>query len=412
MKIKLFCFVASLLGSMISSAAVFNVNNFDDLVDINPGDGICEATTSVGNCTLRAAIIESNSLAGSDTIELPAGTFTLSIVGNDDAATMGDLDLTFADLILSGAGMDVTVINGGGIDRIFHINQSHITIQDLTLQNGGDSSATVSGGAMEFAGGTSDLLTINRVKFDNNRANSAAGLYLVGSSNNRVQAVITNSIFVNNSTVDLGVTNQFGPAIFCNRCDVLVNSITVSHSGSGQKAIRVEAGSLEMLNSTISNNQEGGIRSTNADVLIKFSTFFENGGQDLSFFSFDGSHSFEIGYSVLQTSTTDNCQSGDLPISLGYNVTSDSSCNFTMTGDSQATDAQCGLLTDNGGTTQTHLPAMTSPLINQVPLSECLDIMGAALTLDQRGFKRPSDLLCDIGSIEVNNDLIFSNGFE
>lgn len=409
--LKLYLLICMLLSNIIL-AADFTVNSFDDLIDVNPGDGICEATVSNGDCTLRAAIIETNSLAGNDNINLPAGTFVLSIPGDDDSALMGDLDVTFVDLTITGAGMNQTIIDGAGIDRIFEINQSNVTIQDLTLQNGGDEMATVSGGAILYAGRSTDELILNRVKIDGNRANAAAGMYIGGIFSDHTFASINDSILSNNSTTELGTINRQGPAINCRFCELKINATTISHNGIGGKALRVESGSLEMQNSTISNNQEGGIRSTNSQMLIKFSTLFENGAQDLSFFSSDDSHIFQVGYSVLQTSTTDNCQTGDLPTSLGYNVTSDSSCDFEMIGDSQTTDAQLGLLADNGGLTQTHLPSITSPVINQVPLSDCLNNMGAALLQDQRGFERPIDLQCDIGAIEVDTDVIFINGFE
>jgi len=412
MKIKLINLIMLLLVSMSSSSAVFDVNNFADRIDVNPGDGVCEATAALGDCTLRAAINETNALIGNDTINLPEGTFVLSISGIDDSALMGDLDSTFVDLTISGAGINQTIIDGGGIDRIFHFSQSNVTLEDLTLQNGGDEMATNLGGAILYNGTLSEQLILNRVKVDSNRSNAGAGMYIVGTFENYAQVSIIDSVFSNNSTTELGATNRLGPAIFCISCDLKAKAMTISENGIGGKAIRIEKGSLEMINSTISHNQEGGVRSTNADILIKFSTFFENGAQDLSFFSFDDSHVFQVGYSVLQTSTTDNCQSGDLPVSLGYNVTSDSSCEFTMIGDAQSTDAQLGLLANNGGLSQTHLPAMTSPLINQVPLAECLDNTGVALIQDQRGFDRPVETLCDIGAVEVNNHVIFRNGFE
>jgi len=395
-----------------SKAVVFNVNTFEDLIDANPGDGICEATLSMGDCSLRAAINETNALPSDDSIIVPSGTFVLTITGDDDFGLAGDLDSTFVGLTISGAGMNQTIIDGGGIDRIFHISQSNLTLTDLTLKNGGAPMSTVLGGAMNYSGDMTNSLNIERVKFDNNRANAAAGLYAAGSTDNRPKVSIIDSVFINNSTINLGSTNQFGPAIFCNRCDLNINNSTISHNGAGQKAIRVEVGDLKMINSTISNNLEGGIRSTNSDVLIKFSTFYENGAQDLSFFSFDDSHIFEIGYSILQSSTNNNCQPGDLPTSLGYNLTSDSSCDFTMTGDLQTMNAQLELLTNNGGLSETHRPANTSPVINQIPLDECLDLLGTSLIQDQRGEIRPHGGLCEIGSLEVNTDIIFKNGFE
>jgi hypothetical protein len=41
-------------------ANTFTVNFNGDLADVNPGDGICDATSTGNVCTLRAAIEESN----------------------------------------------------------------------------------------------------------------------------------------------------------------------------------------------------------------------------------------------------------------------------------------------------------------------------------------------------------------
>ncbi len=71
----------------------FNVDTTDDTVDANPGDGICADIN--GNCSLRAAIMEANAGPGGQTIVMPAGTYTLTLIGTheNDAAT-GDLDIT------------------------------------------------------------------------------------------------------------------------------------------------------------------------------------------------------------------------------------------------------------------------------------------------------------------------------
>ena len=47
-----------------AEAANFTVDSGNDTVDINPGDGVCE--DGEGNCTLRAAIMETNALAGAE----------------------------------------------------------------------------------------------------------------------------------------------------------------------------------------------------------------------------------------------------------------------------------------------------------------------------------------------------------
>jgi len=49
-------------------SATFSVNNTADKVDTNPGDGVCADEN--GNCTLRAAIQETNALSGADNINM------------------------------------------------------------------------------------------------------------------------------------------------------------------------------------------------------------------------------------------------------------------------------------------------------------------------------------------------------
>ena len=408
MHTKILSLIFILFLPITGIAANFSVNTTDDLIDLNPGDGICEATLATNDCSLRAAIMETNALSSSDSINLPAGVFILNLVGDDNAAIVGDLDVTSSELTVQGVSRDQTIIDGNGIDRIFEFNDADITLKNLTLQNGGDASATVLGGAILASGHDSDKLNLFDVKFENNRANAGGALFI----GLEMIAILENTIITNNTTVPLGITNEFGPAIFCSKCDINISSSIISFNRMGGKAIRIEQGFLGLLNSTISNNDGGGIRTTNADALIKFSTFVENSFQDISHFSFDDTHFVQIGYSVFQNSTHNNCQAGDLPTSLGYNIMSDSSCSFSTIGDMQNTDAELGDLANNGGATLTHYPVVTGQLIDQVPVADCLDIQGVALLTDQRGQPRPIGSGCDIGAVEVDDDIIFFNGFE
>jgi hypothetical protein len=51
-------------------------NSLGDVLDANPGDGVCETATGNGICTLRAAVMEANATPGHDNIIVPAGTST------------------------------------------------------------------------------------------------------------------------------------------------------------------------------------------------------------------------------------------------------------------------------------------------------------------------------------------------
>ena len=116
-------------------AATLVVNSTADANDDSPGDGVC--ATSGGQCTLRAAIEEANALAGSDAITLPTGTYTLALAGlGEDSSVTGDLDIT-SDLTINGAGAATTIIDGGAIDRVFHIlSGATAAIDDVTITNG------------------------------------------------------------------------------------------------------------------------------------------------------------------------------------------------------------------------------------------------------------------------------------
>ncbi len=141
-------------------------------------------------------------------------------------------------------------------------------------------------------------MTAPRTKTD--RTGLAASLAKRGGAlraANEVVVTLDESLLQGNSTIDAGPGNFIGPAIYCQGC------------------------------------------------------------ADLSFFSFDDSHVFEVGGSILQSTTGFNCGSGDAPASLGYNVLSDESCGFATAGDLENTDALLGTLAANSGLTPTHRPA-------------------------------------------------------
>src|SRR5271157_5577787 len=120
--------VLGILGVSTAHAAVFTVNDTTDAVDVNPGDGIC--ATAAGTCSLRAAVQETNALPGPDTIVVPAGTYALTIPGVDEeAAATGDLDVTDV-LVIQGAGA-TTIVDGGGLYRLFDVHPPVSTSSSL-----------------------------------------------------------------------------------------------------------------------------------------------------------------------------------------------------------------------------------------------------------------------------------------
>ncbi|MCA9070285.1 MAG: hypothetical protein KDA84_15230, partial [Planctomycetaceae bacterium] len=134
---------------------VFDITNTsDDAVD-----------TTVD--TLREAVIAANdegTNAGADTINLGAGTFTLSLMGaSEDAATTGDLDIT-SEITIQGAGAGQTIIDATGLgDRVLHVLASgNLTLDGVTITGGtatGTSPDHRGGGIYGVTGGSAVTIT-------------------------------------------------------------------------------------------------------------------------------------------------------------------------------------------------------------------------------------------------------------
>jgi CSLREA domain-containing protein len=119
--------VAVLVGLMLRSLAeaarpAFVVNDTNDRVDANLGDGVCR--TSQNTCTLRAAIPQANMLNGADTIDLPGGlTGTAATVASGSGYREWDvLGQVLGMYATANNGFLIrdAAENGNGIDQVFH----------------------------------------------------------------------------------------------------------------------------------------------------------------------------------------------------------------------------------------------------------------------------------------------------
>jgi hypothetical protein len=136
-----------------AAAATFTVNVPLDRVDADPADGVCDAdlATPGEQCTLRAAIQQANASSDADTIIVPAGTYRLTIRGDEDASAAGDLDIT-TDVTILGAGPSLTVIDGRRAkDRVFEI-RGNATIRGVTVQKGRAPRGSTGGGGLRNHG--------------------------------------------------------------------------------------------------------------------------------------------------------------------------------------------------------------------------------------------------------------------
>lgn len=160
-----------------ATAATIIVNTTQDVVAVDGSCSLREAITSVnkrvfsGNLTGECAAGDGTS----DTIKLPAGTYTLTIPGtNEDDNASGDLDVR-TNVTITGAGMGQTIVDASGVtDRVLDLPVAGIslTLRDLTIENGHPiynvAGTGGSGGGINAANGADMRLT--HVELASNRS--------------------------------------------------------------------------------------------------------------------------------------------------------------------------------------------------------------------------------------------------
>jgi hypothetical protein len=404
--VALVLWLVALVSSTAAGAAVFNVDDTADLVDANLADGVC--STAVGTCTLRAAVQQANALtgAGTDTINVPAGTYRLTLAGTgEDAAAQGDLDIT--DVVdIFGAGPELTTIDGGGLDRVFHVHApAAASISGVRIQGGaavGAASPDFMGGGIFLASGSS--LDLADCALAGNSSNAGGAIF----AQNATSTAVSDCSFRGNSALDLGFTNAQGSALLTegttdlDRVEVSGNSTVLTSA----TVLGLNAASLSLRNTTVSGNQGIGLRVQNTELDLVNSTVFGNTSNGFSFFSFDGSHALTVRNSILANNGGPDCMPFDQPAVMDFpgehNLDSDGSCpldDVAPTVDLPSTDPQLGPLAFHGGRIRTHVPLVGSPVIDAGNNDRCE-------SPDQRGAPRPLDVVgggavCDLGAVEV-----------
>jgi hypothetical protein len=157
-----------------------------------------------------------NNHAGPHTITLPAGTFTLTRPGYDDAALIGDLDIVH-DLTVHGAGSALTIIDGNGAvtgDRVFQVLSTvqNLTLSGMTIRNG--QSVSVSGGILGGGGlyiEGAGQVHLTDVIVDGNTGLNGGGIYANFSSTGG--SIAMNHVIVrNNAATNSG--GAFGGGVY------------------------------------------------------------------------------------------------------------------------------------------------------------------------------------------------------
>jgi CSLREA domain-containing protein len=399
----LFALVLTILlmsPSSVYADTTITVNTLDDGPDTNAD---CSLRDAIRAANLNAAVDACPAGSGDDLILLPSGIYTLTLTGQgEDEALTGDLDITAPEsLTIQGAGVVSTTIDGGGIDRIFHILliTSTVTIADLTIQNGEVATGQGSGGIKN-----NGVLTLTNTLIQNNRATGNSSSDTGGGICNGC-GTGTGTLHLHNSTIKANSADR-GGGIFSNALLTITQSSIISNSaraGGGLTNFASSEGSTTIINSTFSGNSainNGGAIAQSAGTLIITNSTLANNTSALG-----GGIIHSDGTTTLQNSIlASNGAGGDCYnfggiSSNGHNLSSDDSCSLNASGDLTNTVPLLGPLADNGGATLTHALLFASPAIDTAADALCP-------STDQRGITRPQGDRCDIGAVEYNAVLL------
>jgi hypothetical protein len=363
-------FMSNTGGGALSSGGTATVTNsrFYTNTATQGGGGIGNG----GAMTLTNVIVSGNHSPNWYGGGIYNGYGTLSVIGgsitaNDSLTNTygggGGIANSDGTVILSG----VSIFNnrasfGGGIYNyhggvFLDSSQVYGNVVTGTLGDGGgglynylDSAITVTNSslysntaALSNRGGA--IANIGSLAVSNSTLNANSAFY-GGAIYNHVTAAITNTTFYSNSATGIG-----GGAIY-------------------------DYGILTTTNVTLAHNSApagtgGGINGSNGSTTLRNTI-------------------------LADSPTGDNC--AGTVTSQGYNLDDHNTCVFGALGDLVSMNPLLGALAHNGGSTQTMALLTGSPAINHIPFGT--NGCGTSVTTDQRGWRRPLGLNCDIGAYE------------
>ncbi len=241
-------------------AATITVNTTSD--ELN-SDGDCSLREAINAANSNGAVDACTAGSGTDTIVVPAGTYTLTLFQSwsEDSNNYGDLDIN-SNLNLSGAGAGTTIIDASGLnpyrEHVLQITGAYtVTLSGVTITGGLEGAAVGAGGVLNYGA----LTLTNCVVTGNSYTGSSDGGG--GIRNLGTPLTITNSTISNNSSSANGgglYNGASSSTITITGSTISGNSSTsiAGSSGGGGLYNNASSSTLTITNSTISNNSASG----------------------------------------------------------------------------------------------------------------------------------------------------------
>jgi CSLREA domain-containing protein len=426
---------------MAFSAGLAAVRRVTKTADTNDGD------CAVADCSLREAI----NASGGGAIELPAGTYALTLAGTgEDAGATGDLDIARGSYIY-GAGAATTVITTALSDRLIDIEPAlsaigpTVALNFLTLSNGrGGNSGFGVGGCLRSSDPSIDaanefVVLNNVIVTDCSSALGGGAIHAPSAPIHLFESTVKNST-AGSGGGGMVFGRQTGVSLAQGTVERSTFSGNTSDSGFSDGGGAIQSrGSLVLIASTVAGNRakfngggilvttaNGRVNMTESTVATNAADYDGNGSGLGGGIRFDTAFSSATAFVINNSAFADNrignaavaqdCHSvaaNTLNVARSWFQSPDASCVIAATSNTVNSPALLGALANNGGPTQTAAPLTGSGLVDNVNATTCAN-------LDQRGSPRPVDgdgngsSVCDIGAVEVSagSDVLFRDGFE
>jgi hypothetical protein len=437
-----------LLSSFVSHSVEFSVDTTTDSIDINIGDGLC--ANSSGDCSLRAAIQETNQLAGADTIYLARSTmYSLNLNAGVNDSDFGDLDISDSLTISienpnipAASVSELPLINGNSIDRVFDVSNADAVTFNALYILGGDATVDVSlpSGGAALVDGSVNQFTVQFSVLAFNKANAGAAI------ESRAVNSLISFTDISYNELKTGALNPQGAALMNRSGDMKIEYSSIHHNtvddnviGCTQAIFNLNSTmNMYIFSSTVSDNGVSnsgvkcvsGVSGQNSHLYLVNASIYNNGGSGITFYDFNNNKDLFVRNSIIANNHQQDCSSintgvvnfGD--VNGGNNIVSDRSCllpveSINMEDTDPLLDSAKNTFPNDALFFIYYEPLPTSPAIDQGSLMATnIGNPNACIQFDQILRVRPLDgdgngvAICDIGAVENNFDLIFKNSFK
>jgi hypothetical protein len=398
--------------------------------DVYPGNA---ANCPGSSCTLRDATVAASNIGDVISFDPLVTLITMTTAGGANPLSLGP------GVTIDGGGL--VTVDGSGKYGFQASASSSTTINGLTIRNTyvaiyNAGTFTLTNSTLSNNYGTWGSGIYNKGMMDvtncvlsgNSATGSGPSPYDIGQGGgiyNEGTLNVTSSTLSGNSASGTNVGR--GGGILNNGTLTVINSTLSGNSANYGGGIR-NMTTLTVINSTLSGNSAtvygGGIHSGNLSSATGSLTLINSTLSDNSALNFGGSIYMFYGPLATTNSILDKGIGSGTACTVsppsyitdnGGNIDSDGSCSLGASSQSNVGSGAINLgpLADNGGPTQTMLPATGSVAINAIACTN-------APLFDQRDYWRPDPASvglptpCDVGAAEAGSQLldrIFADGF-